>query len=104
MPTARDGELPSRADVVQLRDGSTVAISDGTSVYDCLSVYQTRVAVNALRTLDWVARSLAFWRAPFRVGIAIAMRMAMISTTTISSISEKPRSFRSSPGGVVLMH
>ena len=41
---------------------------------------------------DCAARSAARLRAPRKVGRAIAIRMPMISTTTISSMSVKPRS------------
>src|SRR5437899_12659056 len=53
-----------------------------------------RVAVNAVRTLDCTARSLARCLVPRKVGMAMAIKMAMISTPTISSINEKPSSPR----------
>src|SRR5581483_11851433 len=52
--------------------------------------------VRAFRSEDCAARWLARFRAPRNVGMAIANRMAMMSTTTMSSMRVKPSSSRSS--------
>ena len=52
-------------------------------------------AVRALRRFSWVERALAVLRAPRKVGMAMANRMAMIKRTTISSMRVKPSSSRS---------
>ena len=46
--------------------------------------------VIAFRRLDWAALSWLRALAPRNVGIAIDIRIAMIKTTTMSSISVKP--------------
>src|SRR2546423_1107033 len=54
--------------------------------YAWLSVYTVFSAVRPLRRSDCAARSWARCRAPRKVGMAIAIRMAMMSTTTMSSM------------------
>src|SRR5947209_2587796 len=49
-------------------------------------------AVRALRSDDWALRSWALPRLARNVGMAIAKRMAMMPTTTMSSMSVKPSS------------
>ena len=55
-----------------------------------VSVYAVFAAASAFRRLDWAARFWARSRAPRNVGSAMAIRMPMIRTTTISSMRVKP--------------
>src|SRR5690242_6221920 len=78
-----------------VRLGSIVGRSVAALVavaYELWSVYAVFAAVNALRRLDCAARSCARERAPRNCGMAIAIKMAMISTTTINSMRVKPSS------------
>src|SRR3984957_10398483 len=65
---------------------------------DCPALWYWAVAsVRALVRFDWAARSLAELVTPRKVGMAMASRMAMMSRTTMSSISVKPASASPTP-------
>src|SRR5579875_848388 len=59
--------------------------------------YTALDSVRALVRFDCAARSLAELVTPRKVGMAMASRMAMMSSTTISSMRVKPASAASSP-------
>ena len=73
-------------------DGSIAARVAVVAVYCWSSVYDVFSAVNALRRSDFAPASCARERAPRNCGMAIAIKMAMINTTTINSMRVKPSS------------
>ena len=82
--------LALAADLALLGIVVTIASVAVVTVYFCVSVYDVFSAVNALRRSDFAPASCARERAPRNCGIAIAIKMAMINTTTMSSINVKP--------------
>ena len=92
---------PSRAPCRRRRSATSRSSPAGASsqavvtvAYESSSVKHVFAAARALRRPDWAALSLARFRAPRNVGRAMATRMPMIRTTTISSIRVKPSSSR----------
>src|SRR5579862_444245 len=73
-------------------DGSIPDSVRVVAVYFWLSVNEVFSAVNALRRSDFAPASCARERAPRNCGMAIAIKMAMINTTTINSMRVNPSS------------
>ncbi len=73
-----------------------VAVKLAAVGYDPTPAYSALADVSPLVRLLWAARSCAPPFTPRNVGMAMASKMAMINSTTISSIRVKPDSVPSS--------
>src|SRR5579872_4641203 len=73
-------------------DAASVAAGSEPVLYDWLFWNSAFTSVRALVRFDCAERSLADPDTPRNVGMAMASRIAMISSTTISSIRVKPAS------------
>src|SRR2546423_10882970 len=74
-----------------VRDGSDApSLVSSHPTYVSASVKHALAVVRALRRLDCAALSFALFLAPRKVGRAMAIRMPMMRTTTMSSMRVKP--------------